>query len=158
MPKIIRIGWQLTEARQYNYFWNTSIDVLKLPQPHHFLSHNSFLAHPRIGLFLLYEVTEPPWGQALGLMYLKILYSTMYWRFTCCMFSRSVVSDSFWPMNCSLPGYSVHRIFPARILKWVAIFSSRGSSWPRDQTRVYCIVRLILYYQAIRKAWIYVYL
>ena len=33
-------------------------------------------------------------------------------------------------MDCSLPGFSVHEIFQARILKWVAIFSSRGFSWP----------------------------
>jgi len=32
------------------------------------------------------------------------------------------------PMNCSLPGSSVHGIFQARILEWVAISSSRGSS------------------------------
>ena len=42
--------------------------------------------------------------------------------------SHSVVSDSLWSMVCSLPGSSVHGIFQARILKWVAIFSSRGSS------------------------------
>ena len=39
-------------------------------------------------------------------------------------------------MDCSLPGSSIHRIFQARILEWVAISFSRGSSWPRDQTRV----------------------
>ena len=38
------------------------------------------------------------------------------------------------PMDCSPPGSSVHGIFQARILEWVAIFSSRGSSQPRDQT------------------------
>ena len=36
------------------------------------------------------------------------------------------------PMDCSLPGSSVHGIFQARILEWVATSSSRGSSWPRD--------------------------
>ena len=36
-------------------------------------------------------------------------------------------------------GFSVHGILQVRILEWVAIFSSRGSSWPRDQTRVSCI-------------------
>ena len=40
---------------------------------------------------------------------------------------------------CSLPGFSVHGIFQARILQWVTISSSRGSSWPRDQTWVSCI-------------------
>ena len=42
------------------------------------------------------------------------------------------------PMDCSLPGSSVHGILQARILEWVAISSSRGSSWPRDQTCVSC--------------------
>ena len=39
-------------------------------------------------------------------------------------------------MNCDLPGSSVHGISQARILKWVAISYSRGSSQPRDQTCV----------------------
>ena len=36
------------------------------------------------------------------------------------------------PMECSLPGSSVHGIFQARVLEWVAISFSRGSSQPRD--------------------------
>ena len=40
------------------------------------------------------------------------------------------------PMGCSLPGSSVHGIFQARVLEWVAISFSRGSSQPRDRTRV----------------------
>ena len=43
------------------------------------------------------------------------------------------------PMECSPPGSSVHGIFQARILEWVAIPLSRGSSQPRDQTQVSCI-------------------
>ena len=42
-------------------------------------------------------------------------------------------------MDCSSPGSSVHGIFQASILEWVAISFSRGSSQPRDQTRVSCI-------------------
>ena len=40
------------------------------------------------------------------------------------------------PMECSLPGSSVHGIFQARILEWVAISFSRASFRPSDQTRV----------------------
>ena len=40
------------------------------------------------------------------------------------------------PMDYSPPGFSVHGIPQARALEWVAIFSSRGSSRPRDQTSV----------------------
>ena len=43
------------------------------------------------------------------------------------------------PMDCSLPGSSVHGIFQARVLEWVAISFSRGSSRRRDRTRVSCI-------------------
>ena len=42
-------------------------------------------------------------------------------------------------MDWSLPGSSVHGIFQARILEWVAISFSRGFSQPRDQTLVSCI-------------------
>ena len=49
------------------------------------------------------------------------------------------------PMDCSLPGSSVHGISQARILKWVAISFSGGSSQPRDQTHVFCIGRKVLY-------------
>ena len=50
------------------------------------------------------------------------------------------------PIDYSLPGSSVHRIIPAKILEGVAISSSRESSRPRDQTHVPCIGRLILYH------------
>ena len=39
------------------------------------------------------------------------------------------------PMDCSPPGSSVHGILQARILEYVAMPSSRGSSRPRDQTQ-----------------------
>ena len=42
------------------------------------------------------------------------------------------------PINCSPPGSSVRGIFQARILEWLAMPSSRGSSPPRDQTHVSC--------------------
>ena len=45
------------------------------------------------------------------------------------------------PMDwCSPPGSSIHGILQARILEWVAISLSRGSSQPRDRTQVSCIV------------------
>ena len=59
------------------------------------------------------------------------------------------------PMDCSLPGSLVHRISQARMLEWVVISSSRGSSWPRDWTCVSCIScigKQILYYWATWEA------
>ena len=43
---------------------------------------------------------------------------------------------SYQRSQCSLPRFSVHGIFHARVLEWVAISFSRGSSQPRDQTQV----------------------
>ena len=55
--------------------------------------------------------------------------------FCCCLVAKScpTLCD---PMDCSLPGSSVHGISQARILEWFAISYSRGSSKLRDQTHV----------------------
>ena len=45
-------------------------------------------------------------------------------------------------MDCNPSGYSVHEIFQARILEWVAISSSRGSSQSRDQTPTFWVSAL----------------
>ena len=53
------------------------------------------------------------------------------------------------PMDCSPPGSSVHGIFQARILEWVAVSFSGVSSQPKDQTHIsciYCIGRRIIYH------------
>ena len=55
-------------------------------------------------------------------------------------------------MDCSLPGSSVHGIFQARVLEWVAISFSRGSSQPRNWTQVSCIAGKCLTIWATREA------
>ena len=55
-------------------------------------------------------------------------------------------------MDCSLPDSSVHGILQARILEWIAIPFSRGSSEPRDQTWISCIVGRLFTVWAIREA------
>ena len=56
------------------------------------------------------------------------------------------------PMDCSLPGSSVHGILQARILEWVAMLFSTGSSQPRDQTQVSCIAGRFFIVWATREA------
>ena len=59
------------------------------------------------------------------------------------------------PEDCSPPGSSVHGISQVRILEWVAIPLSRGSSQPRDRTWVSwisCLGRWVLYHGTIWKA------
>ena len=43
------------------------------------------------------------------------------------------------PMDCSPPFSSIHGIFQSRILEWVAVSYSRGSSWPRDPAHLSCV-------------------
>ena len=59
-----------------------------------------------------------------------VFTETSYSTWCACMLSRIQLN----PTDCSLPGSSVHGIFLARILEWVAISSSRQSSPPRDWT------------------------
>ena len=61
-------------------------------------------------------------------------------------------------MDCSPPGFSAHGIFQVRILEWVAISFSRGSSWLKDRTCISCIGRRILDCWATRGAWLKPYL
>ena len=61
------------------------------------------------------------------------------------------------PMDCSPPGFSVHRIFQARILEKVVISSSRGSSWPGDRTHISCIAGGFFTVEPSGKPYTYIY-
>ena len=67
------------------------------------------------------------------------------------LFSCSVVSALCNFMGCSPPASTALWIFQARILEWVAISFPEGPSQPRDQTRVSCIGRRILYHWATKE-------
>ena len=58
------------------------------------------------------------------------------------------------PMDCSLPGSSVHGILPGNVLEWVAISFSRASSQPRDQTQFYHIAGRCFTIWVTREAWV----
>ena len=67
----------------------------------------------------------------------------------CDVLSRFSVQLCVTPLDCSPPASSVHEISQARILEWVAIPFSRGSSQSRDPTHVSyvsCIDRHVLYH------------
>jgi len=74
-----------------------------------------------------------------------------------CMHAKSLqlCPALFDSIDCSMPDSSVHGILQARILEWVAMPSSRGSSWPRDWTCIslwFLHCRQILYCWAAREA------
>ena len=77
-------------------------------------------------------------------------FFSSWWHYAC-MCAKSLQSClTLWdPMDCSPPDSSVHGVLQARILEWVAIPSSRGSSQPRDRScvsSVSWIGRWILYH------------
>ena len=63
--------------------------------------------------------------------------------------SRPTLCD---PVDCSIPGFSIHGILQTKILEWVTISFSRGSSQPRDRTWVSCIAGRRFNLWATRKA------
>ena len=73
-------------------------------------------------------------------------------RYVCVLVAPSC-STLCDPMDCTLPGSSVHGILQGRILEWVAISFSKGSFWPRNRTWV-CLLhcRQILYRLSTREA------
>ena len=94
--------------------------------------------------------TEAP-GEEFSLSFHVTLKFHLFSNCCCCLVAKSCPTLCN-PMDFSPPGSSVHGISQTRILEWVAISFSRGSSWPRDQTWVSCTGRRILYWWAIRKA------
>ena len=108
-------------------------------------STHTWLCNWHAGKWSLHDLWDCTWGAApfMGLPF----RSEVKW---------SEVAQSCptlcYPMDCSLPGSSVHGIFQARILEWVAISFSRGSSRPRDRTRVSHIVGRCFTIWATREA------
>ena len=83
-------------------------------------------------------------------------HKTLCWYYIrdcccCCLVTKSYLILCN-PMDCSPPGFSVHRISQAKILESVAISFSRGSSWPGVRICVFCTGRQILYHWATREA------
>ena len=101
--------------------------------------------------FKIYTKVHPliavSWTSCLNsLSFSLFTYATAVSRITNASRHRVIVSEEVLvaqscptlcdPMDCSPPGSSVHEIFQARILEWVAISFSRGSFPPRDRTHI----------------------
>ena len=57
------------------------------------------------------------------------------------------------PMDCNLPGSSIHGLLQARTVEWVAVPSSRESSPPRDGTLIFCISRVCRWFFTTSATW-----
>ena len=127
-------SWQAQTNNAITFLQASQVDSQNLPNPacsHHSLTSHSFSLQLHCSTF-----------------YLSLPPSLFLMLFILCTRPCSVAQACptfFDPMDCSPPGSSVHGILQARILECVAISYSRGSSRPRDQTRVSCIGRRLLY-------------
>ena len=93
-------------------------------------SHSILEDSPRCSGFL----------RAPGLWWEHLEPLTSHLMFVClCAKSLQSLLTLLWPLVLHPSGTSVHKIPQARILEWVDIPSSRGSSWPRDRTCISCI-------------------
>ena len=98
------------------------------------LSHHAVLSGCKTFHLLCYHLPPMPSYPAMSQAHLSTN--------VCCGCAQSpVMPDSLRPhgLQCSPLSSFVHGILQAAILEWVAIFSSRGSSWPRDWTCVFCL-------------------
>ena len=115
--------------------------------------------NPGVGCQALLQGTFPTQGSNRGLLLRQMdsfplshqgspeSWLVVWWL------SLQVVSDSCDPMDCSLSGSSVHGIPPSRILEWVAISFSRGTTPSRNQTQVSCIAGRFTNW-AMRESWL----
>ena len=168
--------WKLRKAWNYFFFqlWVISLSAQSWQSLWQFMPHG----HQEQGSLSLWSVTRiikapaesflfnlssPPKTQVTACVWADQRWGKKShrnkWRQTfqnICQLFAILVPEScstLWdPMDYSLPGFSVHGISQARMLEWVAISFSRGSSRPRDQTSVLCIGRWILYYEPPGKA------
>ena len=85
------------------------------------------------------QLVETPWAAACqGFLFITNTQSLPKLMSTDSVLVAQSCPTLCIPMDCSSPGSSVHEIFQAMILEWVAVSFSRGSSQPRDRTQVSC--------------------
>ena len=103
---------------------------------------------PNIWAFLrklyLYALVILNKGLIINLVMISLIRFLRYSSVCVCALSHVRLFVTTWTI-VHPPGSSVHVIFQARILEWVAISYSRGSSLPRDRTWVSCISRQVLF-------------
>ena len=115
------------------------IYIEKMKLGYHLVPLNQLKLDQRLtGKSLDFQLLEELEGKTLRRMHRR----KSFWPCIRQQFLRyavSVMSNSLRPMDHSPPDSCVHGISQAKILEWVAISFSRGSSRPRDQTHIFCV-------------------
>ena len=112
------------------FFWNCLAFLYDPTDVDNLISDSSSFSKSSLNIwkFTVHVLLKP------GLENFEHYFASM-WKW-----SLSLYPTLCKPMHCSPPGSSIHGILQARVLEWVAISFSRGSSRPRDWTQVSCIV------------------
>ena len=84
------------------------------------------------------EATYPSTDERIKKIHIHSYTGILYEQF--CIVVAQPCPTLCDPIGCSLSGSSVHGVFQAIVLEWIATSFSRGSSQPRARTRVSCIV------------------
>ena len=84
-------------------------------------------------------ISKVPFSLHIEILYICVCVYVCVYSICVCVLVTQLCQTLCNPMDCSPPGSSVHGILQARILEWIAIFFSKGSSRPRDRAQVSCI-------------------
>ena len=124
-PKYWSISFSISSSNEYSGLISFRIDwfdLLAVPA-----DSQESSPEPQFKRINYLVLSLPLWSNSY-IYYLTVLCLVAQLRLTLCD-----------PVDCSLPGSSVHGILQTRILEWVATPFSRGSAQARDQTWVSCI-------------------
>ena len=132
------------ERRKIGRWWFTWLLVSPLTHIQRQTTENCLVLHVSTQTPLVY-LHSPNQLTVLG-----GFFTYQLWCFCFCLIAKSCLLF-YDPLDCSPPGSNVHGISQARTLEWIAMPSSRGSSWLRDWTPVSCTVGRFFTAQPPRK-------
>ena len=123
-----------TVARRLFCLWDSTGKTIGVRC--HFLLQRIFLTHGLNPHLLHWQADSLPLCNLGSHTHIYYIHICIYMKWSEVAQSCPTVCN---PVDCSLSGSSIHGILQARILEWVAISFSRGSSQPRDRIWVSCI-------------------
>ena len=127
----------------------THHEQIQMGEETEYILHNNFCQSSKTKDYLRKKPNASNSGRRFWIISLVDMTPSIEWHFISSFFRvsallscHSVMSEFCDSVDCSLPGSSVHGIFQARILEWVAISFSRGPSQLGDQTCISCSLTL----------------
>ena len=118
----------------------------------YFMTLGKLLGWPKSSFQFSCTISWKNPNELFGQLSTSSLYALVSSRFCCCCSVGKSDPTLCNPTDCSPPGSSVYGILQARILEWLVILFSKGSSQPRDRTQISCIAGRFFTVWATREA------